>query len=786
MGNLLSFRSYATYEVAALLSCVSVTSLGILAFEITLTRILSVIYSYHYSFFVVSLALFGFGLGGILVQPIIVKPTSKNVFSSLALLSLFFSLSVSFLTVSISTTMSPNMLADAIIMFLPFLVAGIFMAAVYRSFATYGNIVYFADLAGASIGSLASLMLLPQHGAINTVFLIGMVSSVGSLLLAVTSKKRMMVVAAVAGLLLLAFSTQHLHTGQVLDVQIAGDQNKELCNFLKDSSLGAKIIDSRWSAFGRTDLVELGISPDTKTIFVDGGAGTLMYQFNGDFSNTSSEVYKLKYSTGYYPYYFADKGSALVIGAGGGVDVLNALAAGVNHITAVEVNPETVNIVRDYSDYNGGIYTKYENVEVFIDEGRSFLKRTPAKYDVIMLNIPITKTAQGTSGYSLAENYLFTTDSFRDYLEHLGDQGFLVIVAHDPLEVYKLTAITLKVLREGGASAGESMRHVVVTGMHHSHFPVFILKKTAFAREQVTEMFAKSDELGFTPAYFPYINLGNLDPILTELGKEKLDLDVLVSHLRDHYGLDMEPPTDDRPFFYKFEKGIPQTLAQLLAASTALCVVISLLFSGAQESRRYSSRKKGLHSFARRFSLFMPLYFSSLGLGFMLIEVSLIQKFILFLGHPASAISVTLFSLLLSSGIGSLCSQRWKERLFRPALRASLIVGIQVISYTVILPLLFGMSLNYESTTRFLISFTLLFPLGFFMGMPFPLGIRLLEKETREHIPWMWSLNGAYSLLGSIVAVASAITFGFNATFLFGGLTYLAIFFFGHRRLERS
>ena len=368
MGNLLSFRSYATYEVAALLSCVSVTSLGILAFEITLTRILSVIYSYHYSFFVVSLALFGFGLGGILVQPIIVKPTSKNVFSSLALLSLFFSLSVSFLTVSISTTMSPNMLADAIIMFLPFLVAGIFMAAVYRSFATYGNIVYFADLAGASIGSLASLMLLPQHGAINTVFLIGMVSSVGSLLLAVTSKKRMMVVAAVAGLLLLAFSTQHLHTGQVLDVQIAGDQNKELCNFLKDSSLGAKIIDSRWSAFGRTDLVELGISPDTKTIFVDGGAGTLMYQFNGDFSNTSSEVYKLKYSTGYYPYYFADKGSALVIGAGGGVDVLNALAAGVNHITAVEVNPETVNIVRDYSDYNGGIYTKYENVEVFIDK----------------------------------------------------------------------------------------------------------------------------------------------------------------------------------------------------------------------------------------------------------------------------------------------------------------------------------------------------------------------------------------------------------------------------------
>lgn len=757
------------------------TSLAILTFEITLTRIFSVTYSYHYSFLVVSFALFGLGVGGIFAY-LFSSAFSNNVFSRLALTSSSYSLAVPLLTIMVAASPNPNLDVAAVLAFLPFFIIGIFLAATYKIFANLSNLVYFFDLVGAATGTIVVLRLLPL-GVVNTILLIGLISSVGSVLLATASKKKKVVCAAIAGLLILVFSTQYFNTNQVLEVQIADNQSKELYDILKDPSLGAKMVESRWNTFGRTDLVELDKYPDIKMIFVDGGAVTYMYRFDGNFSNPKSEVYKLKNSTAYYPYYFSKRDNVLIIGPGGGVDVLIALMAGVNHIAAVEVNPDTVSIVRDYSDFNGGIYTKYGNVHVFVDEGRSFLKRTQEKYDLIMLNIPVTKTSQGTSGYSLAENYLFTTDAFNDYLNHLEHDGYLVIVAHDHLEIHKLVSITLKGVLQG-ESVQEILQHIAITEeRHHPNYPVFILKKSAFTKEEIMEMYKKSDEMGFWPHYFPYINSEELCSHLTYLADEKMALSTLISLS----AYDIQPPTDDRPFFYKFEKDLPLTLSQLLAGSLTICIIILFLYLSVRKSRLPLTITKYpwyLRSSGRRFSLFMPYYFSSLGLGFMLIEVSLIQKFILFLGHPTTAISLILFTLLLSSGIGSLYSKRWRRGSLRPAFKASLIVGILVTLYVPILPPLFDLFLSYNPTVRFFISVMLLFPLGFFMGIPFPSGIRALEKTFQEDIPWMWGLNGAYSLLGSILAIAMAMSIGFNATFLFGGVSYLGIFMVGQFKLE--
>jgi len=782
-----SSRLCSTNEIVILLSCVSIISFSILTFEITLTRIFSVTYSYHYSFFVVSLALFGLGLGGILAQRLFSKASPENVFMILASVSLLFSLSVSFLTILTASFIYPNVFADAAILFIPFFIGGTFLAGAYKVFAVYGSIIYFVDLVGAAAGSLAVLIFLPRYGAVNTVILVGVIASAVSVLLAAASKRKMLVYITTASLLILVFSTQYFRTVQVLEVQVAGDQDKEIYDVLKDPSLAAKIVDSRWSALGRTDLVEFKNYSSMKMIFVDGSAGTAMYRFDGNF-NTSGEVYRLKNSTAYYPYYFAKKDKALVIGSGGGVDVLNALMAGVNHVTAVEVNSEAVEIVRDYSAYNGGIYTKYENVHVIIDEGRSFLKRTPERYDVIMLNIPITKTAQGISGYSLAENYLFTTDSVKDYLDHLEDQGYLVIVVHNTVEIYKLAAITLRVLEERGVSISEAVRHIVVTAMHSLHSPVFMVKKSAFTKEESGGMYAKSNELGFTPIFFPYTSSEKLDPILSELAKGSVGLETLISYLLEYYGYDIEPPTDDKPFFYKFEKELPPTLLQLWAVSLALCATMLILYFNARGRHLYLIRRKEpnllVRRFINRFSLFIPYYFSTLGLGFMLIEVSLIQRFILFLGQPTTAISVLLFSLLLSSGIGGLCSRRWGGESLDLAFWAALIVAILVVLYVPILPLLFNLFLGYEPAIRFLVAVSLLFPLGFFMGIPFPSGIRALGRKFQECIAWMWGLNGAYSLLGSVLAIVTAMSLGFNVTFLFGGLSYFAVFILGRLKLK--
>lgn len=766
-------------EMVTLLLSVSIISFSVLAFEVTLTRIFSVKYLYHYSFLAISLALFGLGLGGVFAQTFFTKTFKENMFTNLSLISLIFSLMISLLIIGTVGDPNPNFVADAGLMFLPFFVAGIFLSASYRVFAVHSNVLYFADLVGAAVGSLAVLFLLGHCNAVNLILLIGNVSSIGAMLLALVSRKKKIIGIAIIVFFLLAFSTQYFHTSYILDAPVASDQYKELYEVLKDPSFDAQIIDSRWSAFGRTDLVAFKKDPDLKIIFVDGGAGTRMYRFDGNFTS-NSQVYQLKNSTAYFPYYFVNKNKVLIIGPGGGVDVLMALMAGTNHITAVEVNPETVNMVRDYSDYNGEIYTKYDNVHVFIDEGRGFLKRTPAKYDAIVLNIPITKTAQGVGGYSLAENYLFTIDSFSDYLDHLENRGYLVIVAHNRLELYKLTAIALEVLQARGESNQEVIRHIVATEMPHGHFPVFILKKTPFTDGEIWKIYAKSNELGFTPVYFPYINPNEFDQVLTELAKEK---DKVITLLRG-YGYDIGAPTDDRPFFYKFEEGMPPTLSQLLVGAIILCVVTLFLYFGAWGHRLYSARKEELQSLASKFSLFMPYYFSAIGLGFMLIEVSLIQKFILFLGHPTVAISMLLFSLLVSSGIGSLSSRKWGGESLRPTLRVFLIIGIIVISYTLLLSPLLKMFFNYDSATRFFISVTLLFPLGFFMGIPFPSGIKILERRSQTDIAWMWGLNGVFSLLGSILALAVAMSLGFSTTFLFGGLLYLIIFAFGHFKLR--
>lgn len=776
--------SFSRYQLAISLSSVSIVSLAIITFEITLTRIFSVIYSYHYSFFAISLTLLGLGIGGILAHMFASKASSGEAFSSLARISLLFSLSVSLLTVIAATAPQPSVIASAVLLFFPFLIGGIFLAAAYKLLASYSNTLYFFDLVGAAMGSLAVLVLLPHCGALNTVLLTGIISSIGSTLLAIASQRRRLTYVTMAGLVVLALSAQYFHSNQILEVQIAGDQDKELYDMLKDPSLGAKIVGSRWSTFGRTDVVELEKNPDVKTIFIDASAATNMYRFDGDFGNIS-EVSQLKYFTAYYPYYFSNKDQVLTIGPGGGVDVLMALIAGVNHTAAVEVNPEVVNIVREYSDFNGGIYTKYDNVHVFIDEGRSFLKRTTAKYDLIMLNIPITKTSQGTGGYSLAENYLFTTESFRDYLDHLRDQGYLAIVAHNRVEVYKLVAIALEVLLEAGVDVKESMNQIVVAEMHHSHFPLFMLRKTAFTLEEIKAMYAKSRELNLSPVYFPYMKLETSDPALVGLANEEISLEDVISHLRDINGVNIEPPTDDKPFFYRVESGLPTTLLQLLAGSITSSLVLLVLYHSMRRRRLHSINRypSPLRGFVRSFTLFMPYYFSIIGLGFMLIEISLIQKFTLFLGQPTVAISVLLFSMLLSSGVGGLCSRKLKESM-SSAFKASLAVGVLVVLYILVLPSIFNEFLSYDSNVRFLISFIIVFPLGFFMGIPFPAGIGAVNGLVQEDVSWMWGLNGVYSLLGSILAIAAAMSFGFSLTLLFGGLSYLLIFVIGYSKLN--
>jgi len=754
---------------------VFLVSFGVLAFEISSIRIFSVMFSYHYTFLAVSVSLLGLGLGGALTQAFSWKMPLHRIFAALTVISVILSFAAAFFILVMVPASGSNIVSDVVAMILPFFIAGVFLATIYQIFTNQSNMLYFADLLGAAIGALATVFLLDSFGAIKTIFVVSIFTSTSALLFALFSRRKAVVSIAVAGIVILLVLTQYAAPMKSLSIRLHEDQGKELADLMANPSLGARIIDSRWSTFGRTDLVELDAEPHFKIIYVDGGAGTRMFHFDGDVNSPGTAVSSLKNTTQYFPYYLARKGNALVIGPGGGIDVLTALIGGMYHTTAVEVNPDIVSIVQDYSEYNGGIYTKYNNIHVNVDEGRSFLRRSNEEFDIIMLDIPITKTPQGTIGYALAENYLFTTESFVDFLDHLSNNGMLTVVAHDAPEVYKLLSIAFKVLTNKGFDASEIMRRVaIVGGSSHHDFPVFILKKTPFTSGEAGFIYAKSLEIGLKPQFTPYVD-APFDPFLTALASGEVSMDAAMSMAP----FDMTPPTDDNPFFYKFEKTIPDALWQLLTGAVVLSVGVSGLYIIVWIRRLSLAWKKELHSLVSKFSLFRPYYFASLGLGFMLIEVPLFQRFILFLGHPTLALAVLLFSLLLASGLGSFYSRRWHGHELFNAFKVSLAIAAMVVFYLIALPFVFNVFLTYDLTLRSLASFALIFPLGFLLGIPFPTGLRLTAEKAENDVAWMWCMNGVFSVLGSTLALIGAMTINFSAVLLTGGLVYLGIFLVG-------
>jgi hypothetical protein len=681
--------------------------------------------------------------------------------------------------------------------------------------------IYSLDLIGAGLGCLIVVLFLDRFGGINTIIGIGVISSVGTLLFAMASKKKKAIGSSIAVFLLVSILFfQNIAHNNFGDVPIGSDPNKDLYRVM--SKFDFEIVETRWSAFGRTDLVRdtNESNQDEMHMFIDGASGTTMYRFNGDINDPNNTVVQqIPWTFGaYFPFLFPEKDNVLIIGPGGGRDVLIALMGDAEHITAVEINQDIVDLMKDYSWFNGGIYTDFDNVHVVVDEGRSFLKRSKEKYDIIMLSIPITKTSGSVSGYSLSENYLFTTDSFADYFDHLTEGGRLVIIPHDMNEVYKLTSIMLSMFRERGISEQKAMRHLVVAGPGGHHgilgvmFPAFIVRKTPYSSSESRARHDLAMQVGYQHVFVPYNSQNMVDDHLYHWENDIMEFETCMSPRQ----VDMRAPTDDSPFFYKFEKGIPPVLSSLLGYALLISLIVLIVpaiyrtniykeyvsrtnnkMKRAKRREKYlsnkSKSKKNSIKFEKlnRVSLSkFVLYFSILGFVFMVIEISLFQKFILFLGHPTLSISVLLFSLLISSGLGSLFSNSFKintllkkvsnsfkiNTLLKKVSMISLIITCIIIIYIVILPFIFDAFLSSDVMIRILITGILLFPLGFFMGIPFSSGLSLMGRNYKKDIPWMWGINGTFSVLGSAFAIMIAMTSGFTGALITGAFGYFIIF----------
>jgi spermidine synthase len=747
---------------------VSLLSAAGLAWEIILTRLASATLSYHYAFVVVSLAVGGLGLGAALVCASSTRaPLRVAAWCAGAAGAVFL-----FAPVLLSPLVTSAGLGGLILLALPvFLAIGASLTAVFRSVPRRAPAIYSADLVGAGLGAIGGIVLLNVAGPFSTLFILAGVSAAAAWLLhgqgaldpemgEETSHEsgllwRPQSLLALVALVLVAslggFLTQARWGTFGIDYwqMVGAPPDKTIVPVLRDKSNHARIIDTRWNAFARTDVVSTA-DPTQRLIFTDGGAGTYMQRWNGRVQ--SQEALRSDLET--VPFLLGPHRNVLIIGAGGGIDIVRALVAGAKHVTAVDWNGAAVAAVRSERRYNGNVLD-LPSVRTAVDDARHFLARDTHRYDTILLNLVYTGAAQGTAN-ALAENYLFTTEAFHVYLRHLTPSGRIGIVSHQALEGLRTFTTGVEALHQRGLAYPAAMQRATLL-MTNNQTPearptLSVVQLAPFNARELTYLRSRGNgDLNLQPLYVPDYFQGSFGGLVQ--GTETLDQFLQGSDYN------VGPTTDDRPFFYDLNLGLPVGLDLSIRYAILLllgALALAVLF-GWPRIRRDPLGAVWM----------LGLYMAASGTGFMCLEIPLIQQFILVLGEPALALAVVLATLLIGGSLGSLVTARlfdWRM----PPVVAPLAVGVVGLGMRLILPAVQSSLLSMPSTAAIACSILLLLPIGFVLGMPFPLGLRLAAQVAPESIALFWTISAGFSMLGSVLAALVALQFGFSVVLLLG------------------
>jgi hypothetical protein len=794
-------------------------SLSILMLELTLTRIFSVTMWYHFAFMSISIAMFGLGLSGIYIYlfPHQFKP--YNVEKQLALSSLLFSTSIfiSFV-LQLQIPFIPEFSlkgffsvgATYLAVSIPFFLGGLTISLALFHYRQIVGALYFSDLIGAGIGCILMIPILNLFGGPDAVLIIAILAVAGSFFfnLALHSKEQerrygstrvseygSMGVKTLSSRAFLALGLLFILLVGTLVANIQGGFLR--VRFSKGTALQEEgFLYKKWNAFslisvtkeydegpfgwGFSEKAYEGNDPEELMMYIDEAAGTPITRFDGDLEKVSY----LKYDVTALAHYLKKKGDVLVIGPGGGRDILTALVFGQKTITGVEINPVIIGAVNEvFGDFTNHLYS-HPGVKIVMDEGRSYIARAKEPYDIIQASLIDTWAATTAGAFILSENNLYTQEAFLNYFQHLKEDGILTMSRWFfeglPAESLRLAALGLESWKKAGAEHPEQ-HMIMIKKMTWKTFgpngvATLLMKKQPFTLEEIQTLSEVSQELGFEMVYTPG---SPKDEYFAQLMAAKDRNEFYQGFL-----LDISPPTDDKPFFFHmmrfsdfFNRNIPEeimnmnfravsVLGILLLVVTSLVIVFILGPLWVFSRGRFETPPHSPLNFL--------VYFSCLGLGFMLVEIPLIQRFILFLGHPIYALSVILFSLLLFSGVGSYLTT------FIPSSKANkYLLGILItlvvllVFYIFYLPSLINVLLAVRTGYKVLLTVLFLLPLGLLMGIPLPLGIKLVDIYASALIPWVWGINGATSVLASVLAMTLAITLGFSVALIGGQIAYL-------------
>ena len=776
-------------------------STAILALEINLTRLFSMAQFYHFAFMIVSIALLGFGASG---TALTIFPALQNGKPKQRLSQLAFATGISILAAYLLTNHLPFdsfsiawdrrqvwiLILHYLALAAPFFFSGMALGFLLSAFPQSAGSTYAVNLLGSATGCIIALIAPPYLRGEGMVTLsIALASLAG--ITCILRGHHFWRPLALATFALFIFSLLDLglrFTGNpsfgFLELRIS--PYKSLSYALQYP--GASVIHRQWNASSRIDVVRSGgihslpglsyrylrSLPSLDGLLVDGDDLSPILQPGTDSGFVS-------YLPNAVAFHLRPRADVLILEPRGGLDILTALALSSGQITAIEVNPLIVNSVPVYDD---------PRIQVHVESDRSYLRRAQLKHDVIVLSLTSSYHPVRSGAYTLAEDYRYTVESFQDALAHLNSGGLLVAtrwLQDPPSEDLRLFALAVTALENNKADPRSQI--VAFRGFNTA---TILLKNGSFTPDELSSIRAFLAERAFDLTYAPDIQPEETNQynILSESKYYQTYLRLLDSNPRktfyDNYDYDVHPPTDDHPFFGHYFKWTqaPQVIAEFGMAwqpfgGAGYFVVVALLILAILLAGLLILLPVGIWKLTKRnaapFPLRNLLYFGLLGLAFLFVEIPLLQRFILYLGHPAYAFTMVLFSLLFFSGLGSRMSDRIPLRLSLGTL------VILILAAPLLLPRLFAWTLGLPLTIRLGLTALILSPLGFLMGIPFPAGIRLIKREQAygpeneaqsDSVPWIWAVNGAASVVASILSALLALTFGFNWVLRLGALCY--------------
>lgn len=771
-------------------------SLAVILLEVSYTRVFSFKLVYYFTYLVIGISLLGLGSGGVFVaiterlrraaaERLILACTTVAALAVLLGYFLIATMPLNLFRMVMRITQGggwgevllelAKLALVCVTLFLPFLAAGVALAKIFASQTERIGRLYAVDLLGAALGCAIVIPAISTISPPGAVFLAGLAFAFAGLPLALRSGRAALVPVALAAV------------GLALGVVFP----RALPDPVRDRVKGAEAeaIFSKWSPVFRVDVVPVpGTDPPTNFLVHDGTLGSSMLQYDGN-PESLGRYDKMDRS---YPFRVLKPGPKVaIIGSAGGNEILASLRLGASHITGIELNPVTVSLLTThFKDFTGRI-AEHPKVTIVNAEGRSFLKSSGKEFDLIWLVAPDSYAAMNaaTSGaFVLSESYLYTKEMIVEAVNHLDPDGILCAQFGEidfdtkPNRVVRYLGTAREAFHDLGI--GGFPGHVLVAvspGFGRLESATILIKKSPFTAADVQTFVATAK--GLEGARIVYTGAAS-DPDSQVKSAILLDGDARDAFY-DGLSYKVGPITDDSPFFWHFvgfdavlfgdphhgqmnvEEGIGERLLLVLLGVAVAFAALFLLLPMFAIRNVWSEIPYKLNA---------GLYFAALGLGFMFIEVCLIQRLTLFLGYPTYSLTVTLFSLLISTGIGSLLSERYGDERNRTLAGLLGVLVVLVVFYRFGLTPLVDHAVGWPFALRVAITIAVLLPLGVCLGAFMPIGLRAVSSVTPHHeqyVAWCWAVNGFCSVVASVLATILAMTTGFNTVILAGLVCYL-------------